>query len=92
MSVATVETNIVELFPIVAGNKYNEKIGYFTGVAKAATNDKIKILNIDKIEQVLSLKLDATGAWETHTVSTNEITCTSATGSATVSGLIRYRK
>ena len=89
MAAATVKTAITEIGVRFGTRKF--KIGYFTGVAKATQHDIIKITGIKELVKVISLKLDATGAWENHTVSGESITCTSATGSATVTGLVLYR-
>ena len=75
----------------IGSNKNGDKLGYFTGVAKAAQNDTITVVGIKQLVKVLSLYLDASGAAETFTVSSATITCTSATGSATVTGLVLYR-
>ncbi len=90
MGAATVEANVIELLPIVAGNKYNDKLGYFTGVAKVANGDKIKLLNVEKILQVIGLHT-VDGKAQDHTISDNELTLTSGTETTTVSGTIRYR-
>ena len=83
-------TTVVKITQI-GTNKYGDKKGYFKAVAKAAQNDTITIIGIKQLVKVSSLILDATGAWETHTVSGKAITCTSATGSAYISGEIIYR-
>lgn len=90
MGAVNTNTTLIKLTQI-GTNKFGDKFGYFTGVAKATQNDTITIVGIKQLIKVLSLKLDATGAFETHTVSGSIITCTSATGSATVTGFVIYR-
>jgi hypothetical protein len=85
-----VNTTLIKVSNI-GSNKYGDKVGRFKGVTKATQNDTITIVGINEIVQIDSLKLVATGAWETHTVSGKIITCTSATGSATVDGVVIYR-
>jgi len=85
-----VNTTLIKVSNI-GSNKYGDKVGRFKGVTKAAQNDTITIVGINEIVQIDSLKLVSTGAWETHTVSGKIITCTSATGSATVDGVVIYR-
>jgi len=90
MGAVNTNTPVIKLTTI-GSNKNGDKLGYFTGVAKATQNDTITIVGVNQLVKVLSLKLDATGAFETHTVSGKIITCTSATGSATVTGFVIYR-
>lgn len=87
---ANTNTTLIKISQIGA-NKYGDKIGRFKGVAKASPNDTITIIGINQLVQIVSLKLVGTGAWENHTVSGKVITCTSATGSETVDGVVIYR-
>ncbi len=91
MTAATVEVNITEWMPIVAGNKYNDKMGYFTGATKTSNGDKIKVLNVDKILQVVGLH-SADGKAQDFTIDDDTLTLTSGTETTTISGVIRYRQ
>ena len=69
-------------------SKYNYKIGYIDSGAKAAQNDTWTIKNIKKLIDIFP-KDDTTGAFETHTISSNVVTLTSATTGAK-SALVIY--
>jgi len=86
----TVDAQAIKLISL-GTNRYSDKIGYFKGIAKAAQNDKIKIVNAKQIIAVVNLEIASTGVAEPHTFSGNEITCTSNTGSTTLNGVIIYR-
>lgn len=90
MGASNVNTTLVKL-KTIGTNKYGDKMGYFTGVAKAAQNDTITIVGINKLVQVVSLYQVAAGVWETFTVSGKKITCAHATGSTTINGVVIYR-
>lgn len=90
MGAVNTNTTLIKVSSI-GSNKYGDKIGRFKGVAKASQNDTITLIGIKELVQVESLKLVGTGAWENHTISGNVITCTSATGSETVDGVVIYR-
>lgn len=64
-----------------AADSKGRKLGFIDSVAKAAQNDTVTITNASSV-QVLSCIDDTTGAFETHTVSGNVITLTSATTGA----------
>lgn len=89
MAVVNTNTTLVKVSGI-GSNKFGDKLGYFSGIAKAGQNDTITIVGIRQLVKVFSLNIDATGASETFTVSGNTITATSAT-TGTVSGLVLYR-
>ena len=75
----------------IGGNTEGYKIYFLDSVSKAAQNDTITITNASTVVTAI-LVTDAAGAAETNTISGNVITCTSATGSATVSGIIVYKE
>ena len=78
-----------QILPLGGADNSGWKLGYIDSAAKAAQNDTVTVTNADEV-QVLSCVHDATGAFETHTVSGAVITLTSATTGAK-SALIRYR-
>jgi len=71
----------VEVIPQAGSNASGQKIGLVDSVAKAVQNDTVTITNASGV-QVLSIIDDTTGAFETHTVSGNVVTMTSATTGA----------
>jgi len=87
---ANVNAAVVPIAPIVGANKEGYILGWLNSATKAAQNDTITITNAKDVDEASCLNLDATGAAETKTIAANVITCTSATGSATVSGLVVY--
>lgn len=89
MAAANVNTTVVKIAQI-GSNKNGDKKGYFKAKTKAAQNDTLTFVGIDELVLVTSIKIDATGAWETHTVSGKVVTLTSET-TGTVSGEIIYR-
>jgi len=66
-----------------------QKVMYIDGAAKAAQNDTLTITNANTVLLAI-LQIDATGAAEPNTKSTNVITLTSAT-TGTVSGIVYYK-
>ena len=80
---------IVELYPLGGATNKGLKLGYIDSGAKAAQNDTWTIINAKEV--VLAWPtLDATGVAEAHTIATNVITLTGATGTA-CSALVLYR-
>lgn len=84
-------TNLVavELAPLAGATLEGLKIGWINSGAKAAQNDTWTITNAKEV-LFFAGSLDATGAAESWTVSTNVIVLTGATGTA-CSGLVLYR-
>jgi|GEM_PF-2758757 len=84
-------TNIaaVPLYPVGGTTNEGYKIAVIDSGAKAAQNDTWTITNASSIVWA-GITLDATGAAEAHTISSNVITLTGATGTA-CSGIIVYR-
>lgn len=78
-----------QLLPLAGADNAGWRLGYVDSVAKAAQNDTFTVTNASEV-LVLSIVHDATGAFETHTVSGAVVTMTSATTGAK-SALIRYR-
>jgi len=78
-----------ELYPQAGADLKGRKLGLVDSVAKAAQNDTVTITNASSV-QVVSAIDDTTGAFETHTVSGNVVTMTSATtGAKTLTVLYR---
>lgn len=65
------------------------KLGVLRSTTKAAQNDTVTITNAAEVHDA-DLRIVATGAAEPNTLSTNVITCTSAT-TGNVRGLVVYR-
>lgn len=84
-----VTVNIDQLLPQAGSDSKGRKIAYIDSAAKAAQSDTVTLGGATSIVHA-QLKIDATGATETHTLSTNVITLTSATTGA-VSGIVIYR-
>ena len=81
---------VTELSPLGGITNSGLKLGIIDSGAKAAQNDTWTITNASVV--VLAWPtLDATGAAENHTIATNIITLTGATGTA-CSGLILYKE
>lgn len=78
---ANVNTAAENLLPQAGADSQGRKLGLIDSVAKASQNDTVTVTNASSV-QVLSAIHDATGAFETHTVSGNVITLTSATTGA----------
>lgn len=89
MGAATVNAEVVRIYPATAVNNSGEQMGYIASTAKVAQNDKIKITNANTIIHA-NLSIVTTGASETYTISGNEITLTSAT-TGHVRGFIYYK-
>lgn len=79
----------VEILPQAGSNNKGWKLGLVDSGAKAAQNDTWTITNASEVI-VAWPTLDATGAAETHTIATNVITLTGATGTA-CSGLVLFK-
>jgi len=89
MGAVTTNVNVIELAPIGGTNLEGTKIGYIVAGAKASQNDKWKVMNVKSIIKAFPT-IDATGAFETHTISGDEVTLTSATTGA-CSAFIIYK-
>lgn len=76
-----INSEAVIILPQAGADFKGRKLGFVDSVAKAAQNDTVTIKNATNV-QVLSIIDDTTGAFETHTVSGNVITMTSATTGA----------
>ena len=72
-----------DIYPQAGADNKGRKLKLIDSVAKAAQNDTVTVLGA-KTVQVLSCIDDTTGAFETHTVSGNVITLTSATTGALI--------
>jgi hypothetical protein len=77
-----VNVNVQRIGSTIGSNGKRYKTGYIDSAAKAAQNDTWTLKNINQLIDVTMCKHDATGAWETHTISDNVITLTSATTGA----------
>ena len=89
MGATTTSVYAVELAPVGGTTLSGVKIGYILAGAKAAQNDKWDVKNVKAIIKAFPT-VDATGAFETHTISGSEITLTSATTGA-CSAFVIYR-
>jgi len=89
MGATNTNVNAVRIYPQAGSDNNGHKLGWINSGAKAAQNDTLTLKNGTLI-QVLSILDDATGAFETHTVSGNVITMTSATTGAK-SALVLYK-
>lgn len=78
---ANVNAAAVDIYPQAGADTKGRKLGLIDSVAKAAQNDTVTITNASSV-QVVSIIDDTTGAFETHTVSGNVVTMTSATTGA----------
>lgn len=79
----------LELVPNGGTSNVGWKIALVDSAAKAAQNDTVTVTNANNV-QVVSAIDDTTGAFESHTVSGNVITLTSATaGAKTLTVLIK---
>jgi hypothetical protein len=76
-------TNVVAtpLFPLGGATNAGWVLGWVDSGAKAAQNDTWVVTNADAVIAAWPT-LDATGAAESHTIATNVITLTGATGTA----------
>ena len=79
----------LQVLPQAGSDSSGYRLAYIDSVAKAAQNDTVTVTNASTV-LVLSAVDDTTGAFETHTVSGNVVTMTSATTGAK-SLLIRYK-
>ena len=70
-----------EILPQAGADSSGVKFKKIDSVAKAAQNDTVTVLGATAVEVVSAID-DTTGAFETHTVSGNVITLTSATTGA----------
>ena len=86
---ADVKISTDQLLPQAGSDSSGRKFAFIDSVAKATQNDTITLVSESTIEYAV-ISIDATGTSETHTISGNEITLTSAT-TGTVSGIIVYR-
>lgn len=78
-----------EILPQAGSNLKGWRLGWVDSGAKAAQNDTWTVQNAKEVKAAWPT-IDATGAFETHTISGNVITLTSATTGAT-SGLVLFR-
>ena len=84
-------TNVIatEILPQAGSNLKGWRLGWVNSGAKAAQNDTWTVKNAKEVKAAWPT-LDATGAAEVHTISTNVITLAGATGTA-CSALILFR-
>lgn len=84
-------TNLVAepIFTQAGSNMKGWKLGWVNSGAKAAQNDTWTITNATAVLACWPT-VDASGAFEAHTIATNVITLTSATATA-CSGLVLYQ-
>ena len=85
-----VNATVIEMAPVGGNGTKGWKLGYLITADKAAQNDTVTVTNANEVGKGSNLRIDATGAAETYTVSTNVITLTSSTTGA-ISGLLAYR-
>jgi hypothetical protein len=78
-----------ELLPQAGSNLKGYRLGFVDSAAKAAQNDKWIVMNASEVVWA-SIRVDATGAAETYTLSGKNITLTSATTGA-CSGVVLFR-
>ena len=83
---ANVDVSGARLLPQAGAGSDGTTIVLVTGETKAAQNDTITFGNNKEVVYAV-LSIDATGASETNTISSNVITLTSAT-TGTVSGIV----
>ena len=86
---ANVNATAVQLSPIGGSTNAGVRVFLLRSTTKAAQNDTVTVTNVNTIEHA-DLRIVATGAAETYTVSGNVITCTSAT-TGNVRGIIIAR-
>jgi hypothetical protein len=79
-----------EVVPNGGSSNDGYKLGVIDSVAKAAQNDTFTVTNAKSV-RVLSLILNETGAFESHTVNGNVVTMTSSTTGKTAKALIQYK-
>lgn len=84
-----VNATVTEVAPLGGASNGGFKVGYLNSAAKAAQGDTVTVTNADGVEFAL-LTLDASGAHEPNTVSTNVITLPTASN-GNVSGFVYYR-
>jgi len=89
MAATTTKLVAVPLYPVGGNTNGGYILGYVDSGAKAAQNDIWEITNASSVLLAWPT-LDATGAAETHTIATNKITLTGATGTA-CSGLVLFK-
>lgn len=86
---ANVNVTAIQIAELGGATNKGYKLGYIDSGTKAAQNDTWTVTNASEV--ILAWPtLDATGAAETHTIATNVITLTGATGTA-CSALILYK-
>jgi hypothetical protein len=87
-----VNTTATEVAPLGGAGNDGFKVGYIDAVTKTLQNDTITVTNAGAIKRAV-LQISTTGVAEANTVTgtTNVITCTSTTTTATISGFIYYR-
>jgi hypothetical protein len=90
MVVTNTNVSIDSLLPQAGSDSKGRKIAFIDGESKLLQNDTLTLTGATTIDYAV-LSIDSTGASETHTISGKVITLTSATGSATVSGIVVYR-
>ena len=89
MGAVTTKLSVTELAPLGGATLSGVKIGLVLAGAKASQNDKWELMNVKSVIKAFPT-VDVTGAFETHTISGDEITLTSATTGA-CSALVIYR-
>jgi hypothetical protein len=85
----SVKANVKQLIPLGGGDMAGKKFGYIDAATKAAQNDTLYVKNAQAV--YWACLLDASGNYETNTVSGQTITLTSSVTSTTVSGIVIYR-
>ena len=86
---ANVNVSATRLSPIGGVTNGGWRTGFIDSGTKAAQNDTWTVKNASEVKLCWPT-LDATGAAETHTIATNVITLTGATGTA-CSALVLFR-
>ena len=86
---ANINATVTEVAPVGGATNAGLKVGFLDSATKAAQNDTVTVTNAKEVIWA-GVSIDATGASEPNTLSTNVIVLTSVTAGA-VSGLIYYR-
>jgi len=89
MGATNTNVSVTQILPQAGSDLKGYKLGYIDSEAKGAQNDTWTVKNATNILLAWPT-LDATGASELHTISTNIITLAGATGTA-CSAMILYK-
>ena len=87
---ANINTSVTQLVPTAGASNDGTRMGILSSTVKAAQNDTVTITNAREIFDA-DIRIDATGAAEPYTISSNVITLTSIT-TGSVRAIIYYRQ